>query len=887
MSANTFTVSAGLDSALVKELSSHLSPTAGWTSPIYLNVHPCCGNGSPNFATTIPLDICSTLGRLSASRGCNPYASYLKDCYWVSDTFRSPKSGDITDFQNYVHTCARASAVGLRVLDSRMLQSGLYRCSFGCALGRLHEVKSTVKRQTDIQTMTRLPKRKEDQCKFRFTAYWSPQFHRWFFPRDQVGCSYHNGLLHQYENPSQVPTSVRKLDDASFNLVMSQLDTDTPVQSILRLQYARTGILLDPKQIMALRVYAQRLVLGADTSPAERLYKSLTTDPDMYHCILTARKESASSKVTVYSEQYSVAGRKKPSAKARRKVLCDDGSPDEIAERLFQSLQIEEGKILLCAAWVHNDAWAYFNAYPHAIALDTTRKTNLERRPLFVGTCCTSRKKLVPFFNAFLPSECSWVFGWILKEAFPQMFPAETLNKVRVVLTDHDDKCFLQVDDSIRSGIMPNALHRSCAWHKINRNWERDIIRHRSTNAGQNIADTKFINDMKEWFWTFPRNIETMEEELYQRQAVAAFIQRHEGLVSDRVWSETNEYFKTYFQRDLNRITKYHFLDSAGADVSTSSWAEAEFSSNKRNKGGPNQGQTIDRSAQALQKCHSTRILIIRKECMNDLHRQQSSSLNHSQTICRDMGEEETNTAAEQKAYRSEALAPLRVDLVSTKAHLLEKEWYQMCNYYFCEVPSGESGLDATRWFLVRRYNKSAVDVDGVNHDFHRTRLVVATVAGQNMLLNCGCQTYERSGICCRHIYCITQKDPHPDHCAPHCFKMYEAYYGRPLGSEFSKICDHWPMGVPHDGGLEDVLCHSQYLDGKLEWFLEPTVTVIPVVGDDSLRSLSLHTPLVLDAPSALAQLKMPPCHTPSPPKEEAKNTCSVTCKKGKGHKGL
>jgi hypothetical protein len=41
---------------------------------------------------------------------------------------------------------------------------------------------------------------------------------------------------------------------SKLKLVMSQLDTDTPVQSILRLQYARTGILLDPKQIIALRV---------------------------------------------------------------------------------------------------------------------------------------------------------------------------------------------------------------------------------------------------------------------------------------------------------------------------------------------------------------------------------------------------------------------------------------------------------------------------------------------------------------------------------------------------------------------------------------------------------------------------------------------------------
>ena len=68
----------------------------------------------------------------------------------------------------------------------------------------------------------------------------------------------------------------------------------------------------------------------------------------MFYCILTAEREEGSTKITIYSEQYTTRGRKKPSPTSRKKLLFDDGSPDDVAKQVFDSLTVDGGgKVLL------------------------------------------------------------------------------------------------------------------------------------------------------------------------------------------------------------------------------------------------------------------------------------------------------------------------------------------------------------------------------------------------------------------------------------------------------------------------------------------------------------------------------------------------------------
>ena len=150
-----------------------------------------------------------------------------------------------------------------------------------------------------------------------------------------------------------------------------------------------------------------------------------------------------------------------------------------------------------------------------------------------------------------MPSECSWVFNWIIHEAFPQIFKKETLERVRLVLTDHDDKCYEQVESAIACQLLPNAVHRSCAWHKINRDWEKDIVHVTSRDPQQRMTDMSFIDECRAWFWTFPKIVETEEEEACQIKAFQKYLDGKKESVTHQVHSRTQEFFKSYFIRDL------------------------------------------------------------------------------------------------------------------------------------------------------------------------------------------------------------------------------------------------------------------------------------------------------------------------------------------------
>ena len=845
-----------------------LPPNQGWTRSVWLEVHPCTSEGMPDLSATHLLDVTSTITGLPFRRGRNPLASYLRGCHWLAASLPGPDHKDGSrQLQDHIIRVAQLSLVGLRFADSSRLQTGLYCISFGCILGRKH--RPMANRSSDAITTTKLPKSDEQVCRFRFSVYWSPKHSRWFLPSKQQGCLSHSGLPHQYETPGQVPVHIR-LSEKEMNEIMTELEVDTPVSTIIRQHHARSGILLDSKQIESIRRYHSKLVIGDASTPASRLYHFLTTSPNMFHCILTAEKDAGTKKITIYAEQYTSKGKKKPSLMARNKVQFDDGSPDDVAQQVFDSLSLEAGgKVMLCAAWVEREAWDYFTAFPETVAFDTTRKTNAERRPLFIGTTRTARSRLVPFFSCFMPSECSWVFHWIVHEAFPQIFRKETLHRVRLVLTDHDDKCYQQVESAIACGILPNAVHRSCAWHKINRNWEKDIYHSVSKDPEQNLLDRAFIAECVDWFWTFPQMIETEEEEQHQIRSFQSYLSAKKETVSSKVFDTTETFFTTYFVRDLKKICQRHYIDVPGSDTTTSTWAEIEFSSLVRSRGGPKTGMGIDRSAQSILTCHSFRVKRVRQECMRDLHTQHTSSLTRSQQKVSDGDQNET---AQAHAYRVDAYGGLRAHLVRPKAHLLEKQWYQLMNYYFTEmnVATMECPSSVKRVFLVRQFNKLNQENDEVIRDYHRTRMVRLVSAGPHDVFCCDCGMFQRTGVCCRHIFSITLDNPTPDHCAARCFKTFEAHYGKDdTARGFHDLCDLQTTAVRCFQDIPNLETHSQFLDhSRLDWFLEPLTQPLPVVGAEAcILNVRATQPLTLPPPESGSSTKLPSYHTPSPKK--------------------
>jgi hypothetical protein len=48
-----------------------------------------------------------------------------------------------------------------------------------------------------------------------------------------------------------------------------------------------------------------------------------------------------------------------------------------------------------------------------------------------------------------MPAEATWVWDWLLDEAFPELFGTALLQKVRIILTDQDSKCVSMVEKQI------------------------------------------------------------------------------------------------------------------------------------------------------------------------------------------------------------------------------------------------------------------------------------------------------------------------------------------------------------------------------------------------------------------------------------------------------
>eukprot|EP00985_Skeletonema_marinoi_P022273 scaffold14159_cov176-Skeletonema_marinoi.AAC.1 len=65
----------------------------------------------------------------------------------------------------------------------------------------------------------------------------------------------------------------------------------------------------------------------------------------------------------------------------------------------------------------------------------------------------------------------------------PKLHPGDAIKHVEIVLTDADKQETMAVENNIGGNLKPsvaelrlfiNALHRWCAWHRINRNFTQD-----------------------------------------------------------------------------------------------------------------------------------------------------------------------------------------------------------------------------------------------------------------------------------------------------------------------------------------------------------------------------------------------------------------------------
>ena len=105
----------------------------------------------------------------------------------------------------------------------------------------------------------------------------------------------------------------------------------------------------------------------------------------------------------------------------------------------------EEQKYMMSFVWVNPKELYLLEAFPDVIMVDTTEKTNNEKRLLLTAGGKDSNGNMFIFLCVFMPNQQSWMFRWIFSVVFPRLIPKHILTNIRVVITDGDPQEFSQI----------------------------------------------------------------------------------------------------------------------------------------------------------------------------------------------------------------------------------------------------------------------------------------------------------------------------------------------------------------------------------------------------------------------------------------------------------
>jgi hypothetical protein len=101
-----------------------------------------------------------------------------------------------------------------------------------------------------------------------------------------------------------------------------------------------------------------------------------------------------------------------------------------------ESMALSDVKtLLLFVAWVTYDDLNFTKMFPEVISFDTTYGTNVERRPLCVGTGTCRNIMMFTVFCALLPSECEWVWIYCYEVALPALLGNEFISCIKQINT--------------------------------------------------------------------------------------------------------------------------------------------------------------------------------------------------------------------------------------------------------------------------------------------------------------------------------------------------------------------------------------------------------------------------------------------------------------------
>jgi MULE transposase domain len=171
----------------------------------------------------------------------------------------------------------------------------------------------------------------------------------------------------------------------------------------------------------------------------------------------------------------------------------------------------DDQDILIACCWVLPSGRRLFRAFPEVVGVDGTHETNNEGRPLLTLSVKDSNGNVIVVVRCFAPNERSWLFRWLFQEAIPVLLGKDTLQLVKLIMTDGDSQEMTQVDYAI-DRFFVNAIRTRCGWHLVHQGWRREC-RGLGFRKGKRAAARRQVRVIQNWLYSWMRRgVDSKEE---------------------------------------------------------------------------------------------------------------------------------------------------------------------------------------------------------------------------------------------------------------------------------------------------------------------------------------------------------------------------------------
>lgn len=691
-------------------------------------------------------------------------------------------------------------------------------------------------------------KKVKKACPFRFRLYWDETRSRWFLPRQQRGCLDHCG--HLQENPEFLrirtkfaPTEEIQLSEDALECHISATETSNLLskRTGLNLEWHQMHYLKEKKKNDAVMDAHESLGTGkANITAVDRLLADLENDPKSSYVALFGEFDSGL--LTIKTK------RKTMNNSIEIDAFTDDlgdatDNPETLARDSRSRTELTHsasGKIVLAVAWTNTEARRKFDMYPEFMGGDDTEDTNSEDRPLYTLCGKDNMNKSFGHTWCFMPSKCKWVYSWILGNAVPTLHPGTATKRVQLFSTDacpHETSaaesvCGNGVD---MTKVYPNAHHRHCAWHKVNRNFTEDSKYKSKISAARKtgVSTSIEIDMIVRWLWYFIKYYECADEVdlamMFLQHYLTESQDRHYGTISDDLRKEMREFITKSFQCNGNKLFEASFADIMSMGNVTTAINECEHRVYKKHSQGPRPQhdlaearKRIDNINERKEGAKSRKVAADMKSSLGKAKEREMKD-DRLTDYCNELLLEEQRQAGKYCTYRaSEFLFYVKRMYfdhnTSPEEDLALPE--QICNNLFEKIdvasedldlkPRARNKLEQEKEALFTGGKKALEEykvllskiMQDVIPRFERTRVlrVVPVPGTDEFIIECDCNRFKKWGLACRHMYAILKRYPRLQDGKVRWLIGYGYYYGRNeiLSKHLIKMRDECDLnGVP------------------------------------------------------------------------------------------